>query len=38
VALSFEQFEIAVVGEVNGGFFLKLLSSGSQTIIQVGLR
>ena len=30
--------EIVVVGEGNGGFFLQLRSSGSQTVIQVGLR
>jgi hypothetical protein len=29
----FEQFEIAVVGEVSGGFFWQLLSSGSQTVM-----
>jgi hypothetical protein len=34
----FEQFEIAAVGEVSSGFFFKLLSSGSQTVIQAGLR
>jgi hypothetical protein len=38
MGVKFEQLEIAAVGEVSGEFFWQLSSSGSQTVIQVGLR